>query len=784
MLKRYLSETRSGIKVDKDSVAAEFVGQEDCSDLTVDDFQKVEKIVYNILKEFTCQRGCIGLAFDSDSKSILTLYPCIVGAIVAEFTPFCIDTLQQPWSWIEEALLEIGIKHIICDERSLAKVTSGKSDLIERIDAAGAKLFLLSIDLRTAQFQDDEHVAYAIQTSGTTGRRKTVYVGDSSILPNIRDFVKAFKLTSSDRIAAASPSTFDPFYLDVLCSYCTGATLILLQTSLKSNPTKLLDAISSCRPSFMQMTPTLWNSMRPDIESYLLSEDNSFRNLVLGGEAFPRLPESLRECRKTRFFNAYGVTEMSVWQSLIEVPKHLFGQEVPIWCESESLLSDTVLSLSENGEIIVTSSTRRCRSSESGGWPGLEYVIKTGDLGRSSVNDGRRTFFAGRRRDCLKLHGKRFTLEEMEIAIVKIHPGQTHCACLQAKNGDILAFVCAAKEDFDSEKLLLKLPSFLRPLNVIFVSTMPMTPHGKVDKKRLLELYGSLTPTSRSLEQSWLDLTGRQPKPESRFLSDGGDSFLAVRLLGQAEQFIGYSSPALLDLILTASFSDIAREVQRLKDSEERQCKRKLDASLGRCPSEKGKITKYALSVMVKGVSYGDILRSLKLPKNPHLSISWKINFEKCIDASPVLVYGEGRSTVYLGSHSGMLAAVCARDGTLKWSARLPDRLEATCAMAGDGRRLFVGCYDGKMYCVSTTDGATAWSYKTSGAIKCTPAVVAHDFVLFGSYDKVLHCVSQRLGSLVWKKEEFGSVLAQPQLVDGGLAVIVATLGGSISKVS
>ena len=57
----------------------------------------------------------------------------------------------------------------------------------------------------------------ATRNSGTTSpERKFVLVGARSFLCNLADFAKEFDLDpADDTIFAASPATFDPFYLDI-----------------------------------------------------------------------------------------------------------------------------------------------------------------------------------------------------------------------------------------------------------------------------------------------------------------------------------------------------------------------------------------------------------------------------------------------------------------------------------------------------------------------------------------------------------------------------------------
>ena len=50
--------------------------------------------------------------------------------------------------------------------------------------------------------------------------------------------------------------------------------------------------------------------------------------------------------------------------------------------------------------------------------------------------------------------------------------------------------------------------------------------------------------------------------------------------------------------------------------------------------------------------------------------VVWKVDFEKCIDSSPLLVLQEARELVVVGSHSGLVKAVDPRDGRVIWTTR------------------------------------------------------------------------------------------------------------------
>ena len=89
---------------------------------------------------------------------------------------------------------------------------------LELEDRAKIRLELLS-DFPSSLPPD---TVYIIKTSGSTGQAKTVFVTNSSIVPNIRSISEEWKLTSSDCVLMSSPPTFDPHIIDVFVSFSEG----------------------------------------------------------------------------------------------------------------------------------------------------------------------------------------------------------------------------------------------------------------------------------------------------------------------------------------------------------------------------------------------------------------------------------------------------------------------------------------------------------------------------------------------------------------------------------
>ena len=55
----------------------------------------------------------------------------------------------------------------------------------------------------------------------------------------------------------------------------------------------------------------------------------------------------------------YGLTEMSVWQAMTRLETEEMVEEMPVYVPSLNLLSDTIIDLTDDGEIEICSQNRK-----------------------------------------------------------------------------------------------------------------------------------------------------------------------------------------------------------------------------------------------------------------------------------------------------------------------------------------------------------------------------------------------------------------------------------------
>jgi thioesterase domain-containing protein len=213
---------------------------------------------------------------------------------------------------------------------------------------------------------------------------------------------------------------------------------------------------------------------------------------------------------------------------------------------------------------------------------GGERLYRTGDRARY-LRDGNIEFL-GRRDDQLKVRGYR--IEPDEIANVVMEHGAVRQAVVVPTTGHhheriLAAYVVladgasAAPEELRSH-LQGKLPSYMVPANVVVLDALPLTPHGKIDRRALPAPEGRpeigayvapRTPTEEALASIWcevlrLDRVGI----EDNFFELGGHSLLAISLISGCNRALktNLQIRSLFDHPTIESLAEIVRKNQPL----------------------------------------------------------------------------------------------------------------------------------------------------------------------------------------------------------------------------
>ncbi|XP_048219784.1 beta-alanine-activating enzyme isoform X2 [Perognathus longimembris pacificus] len=435
-------------------------------------------------------------------------------------------------------------------------------------------------------------LAYVLHTSGTTGTPKIVRVPHACILPNVQHFRILFDITQEDVLFLASPLTFDPSIVEIFVALSSGASLLIVPTSVKVLPSKLAAVLfSHHKVTVLQATPTLLRRFGSQlIKSTVLSANTSLRVLALGGEAFPSLTvlNSWREeGNKTQIFNIYGITEVSSWATFYRIPEDILNCtlkcELPV--QLGCPLFETVVEVRDtngftiqegSGQVFLGGKNRVCFLDDEVTVP-LGTMRATGDF--VTVKDGE-IFFLGRKDSQIKRHGKRLNTELVQQVAEQLQQVET-CAVTWYNQEKLILFIVPKEnlvKDYIFKELQKHLPNHAIPDELVFIDTLPFTSHGKMDVSELNKIYldylnskpenklhgkEELWEKLQYLWKSILSLSEDALKvpDESLFSNIGGDSLKSIRLLFEIERLVGTSVPGLLEVILSSSLSEIYNHI-------------------------------------------------------------------------------------------------------------------------------------------------------------------------------------------------------------------------------
>lgn len=131
------------------------------------------------------------------------------------------------------------------------------------------------------------------------------------------------------------------------------------------------------------------------------------------------------------------------------------------------------------------------------------------------------------------------------------------------------------------------------------------------------------------------------------------------------------------------------------------------------------------------------------------------------------LAISDDKSTIYVSSSDGVVYALDAVYGDLKWKSEAfaGDRLWTTPVVDGD--KIYVSSFDGCLYVLSAEDGQLLpWRFEAESGFASSPAVY-DGLVFIGSFDHNLYALRAGSDEPVWKLAGGNWFWASPVVSDG-----------------
>ncbi|MFE9455074.1 amino acid adenylation domain-containing protein, partial [Streptomyces sp. NPDC006739] len=444
-------------------------------------------------------------------------------------------------------------------------------------------------------------LAYLVHTSGSTGRPKPVAVEHGSLAHHALAVRDRFGLTADDRVLQFTNPGFDVLAEEVFPTLAAGGTVVVLPDSSVS-PLELEWFVHEHGVTVANLPTPLWDAWCADLDLGPRELPACLRLLVVGSDTtHTRSLAAWRRHTRTPVINAYGLTETTVTATT-----GLYPADAPL-PETRTLPIGTPLGSTEVR--ILDGALRPCPVGEAGelyvggaapargyhGLPGLTAqrfvpdpfadrpgarLYRTGDLVRQ-LPDGSLEFL-GRGDQQVKIRGHRVEPAEVETALAELD-GVHQCAVVPAGTGPDAVLIAYVIGDADPSALRARaaeiLPAYQIPSDFVFLSALPLTAQGKVDRRSLPSpdtAHRSAPgqpaapprgPVEERVAGLWREVLGRDAiGRDDDFRALGGTSLDAVRILGRLRHAFGVP-------LTTREFLEaptVAGVVARLRDTDAR----------------------------------------------------------------------------------------------------------------------------------------------------------------------------------------------------------------------
>jgi amino acid adenylation domain-containing protein/non-ribosomal peptide synthase protein (TIGR01720 family) len=401
-----------------------------------------------------------------------------------------------------------------------------------------------------------ENLAYLIYTSGSTGLPKGVGVSHAAAVQHVRTWATLHGVDEEDRFLQFNSASFDPAVEQCLTVLLTGATLVM-RGSRMWDPDELTAQIVRHEVTVVDLPTAYWSRWVGEVTAAL----PSVRRVLIGGEELRA--ESVRQWSRTPLarlplLNGYGPTEavVSVTQHAVR-PADADGGPVSIGRPFAGRMARVLGPGGERqpdgvpGELCLGGllargylgrpdlTAARFVPDPYADAPGAR-LYRTGDLVRRRPEGDLE--FLGRIDDQVKIRGFRVEPGEVEAALLA-HPGVREAAVL-ARNGRLVGWYVGEAGDL-AAFLRRSLPEHMIPAAFVPLPGLPLTTHGKVDRKALPDPRpeapaGFVAPRNEREERLaaiWRAVLGRgEVGVHDNFFQLGGDSILSIQVVARARR--------------------------------------------------------------------------------------------------------------------------------------------------------------------------------------------------------------------------------------------------------
>jgi amino acid adenylation domain-containing protein len=453
-------------------------------------------------------------------------------------------------------------------------------------------------------------LAYVIYTSGSTGKPKGVVLDHRGRVNNFLDFNRRFAVGTGDALIALASLSFDMCAYDVFGTLAAGATIVMPRPDEMQDARAWARLMQRERVTIWHTAPAMLRMLVDHCEADPTLVPEALRLALLGGDWIPvTLPDRLRALvPEAKVVSMGGATECSMDSTLFEI------EEVdPAWRSipyGKPMANQTAYVLDEErqpvpvlvpGELYLGGigvgkgyfrrpelTAERFLPDPFAREPGAR-MYRTGDLARW-LEDGNLELL-GRVDNQVKIRGYRIELGEIE-ARLRAHPAVREGVVVARADASgekrlVAYYVPRAASEMAEPRfahllsadlrktIAADLPHYMVPQLYMRLAELPLSPNGKVDRKRLPEPeggrpehLGAFVAPREGLEEVvagiWADVLGvEQVGVEDPFLDLGGHSILAAQVQARLAEVFPFEV-LLRDLFETSTVAKLAQHLRTL----------------------------------------------------------------------------------------------------------------------------------------------------------------------------------------------------------------------------
>ncbi len=441
-----------------------------------------------------------------------------------------------------------------------------------------------------------DNTAYLIYTSGSTGLPKGVPVQHRPIAEYFVWFGGDYGVSQDDRLLQVASQSFDVSIGEIFGMLAAGARLVIPKPGGLTDIGYLTTLLREEGITSMHFVPSLLGLF---LSLPGVNEWRTLQRVPIGGEALPgEIADKFHATFDALLHNFYGPTETVLNCTRYKVQGKQGARIVPIGTPKINttihLLDDALQPVAPGviGEIYIGGThiahgyhNRPALTAERfvadpfnpGG-----RMYRSGDLARRNADGD--IEFVGRADEQVKIRGFRIELGEVSAAIsVDPSVGQAVVVVsdLPGLGKSLVAYVTAAagadrvEIDRIRARVSAALPEYMVPAAYVELAEIPITAHGKIDRRALpdpeiastTEFREPTTDTEREVAALFAELLDRaEVGADDSFFDLGGHSLLATKLVAAVRARCGVEV-GVQDVFEHATVAGLATHIEALRTS-------------------------------------------------------------------------------------------------------------------------------------------------------------------------------------------------------------------------